>query len=228
MKLMNIKTAFSLVKTLYGIDVKEDEFEEIALNAWELIGTKHTELKKYVGSTVNGFLKLPCDCAVIESVHLPIKDSNTTDTLINGLDHRSVIIEHYIDALPSIDSPFYQEGKLVKYKKIGDSLQFARDFNDILVVYHGVIFDSTGLPLINDKEMRAIAAYVAYATTYKEGLMKRDNNIISMASVIKSEWLQYCNAARISSDISQNEMDAILDAKTSWDRKQYGKSFRIR
>lgn len=35
--------------------------------------------------------------------------------------------------------------------------------------------------------MRAIAAYVAYATIYKEGLMKRDSNIISMANVIKAE-----------------------------------------
>lgn len=33
MELMNIKTAFSLVNTFYGIDVKESDFEEIALNA---------------------------------------------------------------------------------------------------------------------------------------------------------------------------------------------------
>ena len=95
----------------------------------------------------------------------------------------------------------------------------------VLVKYHGVIMDENELPLINDKEMRAIAAYVAYATIYKEGLMKRDSNIISMANVIKAEWLQYCNAARVSSNLSQNDMDAILDAKTTWDRKKYGISY---
>jgi uncharacterized protein (UPF0210 family) len=68
---------------------------------------------------------------------------------------------------------------------------------------------------------------VAYARTYREGLMKKDSNIISMANVIKAEWLQYCNAARVSSSLSQNDMDAILDAKTSWDRKKYGKTFKV-
>lgn len=33
MELMNIKTAFSFVNTFYGINVKESDFEEIALNA---------------------------------------------------------------------------------------------------------------------------------------------------------------------------------------------------
>ena len=42
MELLNIKTAFSDLKTFYGIDMKESDFEEIALKAWELIGNKHT------------------------------------------------------------------------------------------------------------------------------------------------------------------------------------------
>jgi hypothetical protein len=33
MELMNIKTALSLANTLYGVEMKETEFEEIALNA---------------------------------------------------------------------------------------------------------------------------------------------------------------------------------------------------
>ena len=33
MELINIKTAFSLLNTLYGIEMKESDFEEIALNA---------------------------------------------------------------------------------------------------------------------------------------------------------------------------------------------------
>lgn len=33
MELMNIKTAFSFANSFYGIDIKESDFEEIALNA---------------------------------------------------------------------------------------------------------------------------------------------------------------------------------------------------
>lgn len=225
---MNIKTAYSLANTLYGVEMKELEFEEIALNAWELIGNKHTELRKFVGDTDNCFLELPCDIHEIESVHIPMIDSNVSGTLISGLDGSSIATEHYIDTIPSLNSPYYQKEKLVKYKMAGNSLQFDKDYKDVTIVYHSLLMDDSDMPLINDKEMRAIAAYVAYVSTYKEGLRKKDSNIVSMANVIKADWLQYCNAARISSNITQNDMDAILDAKNSWDRKKYGKSYRIR
>lgn len=227
MELMNIKTAFSFVNSFYGIDLKESDFEEIALNAWELIGTKHTELKEHIGDVEDGFLELPCDLVEIESVSLPLIDANLTGTLINGFDSQSIATETYIELRPSLDSPFYNEEKLVKYKIAGNRLQFDKNYKNVKIVYHGIITDDVDLPLINDKEMRAIAAYVAYARTYREGLMKKDSNIISMANVIKAEWLQYCNAARVSSSLSQNDMDAILNAKTSWDRKKYGKTFKV-
>lgn len=223
---MNIKTAFSYLNTFYGIDIKESDFEEIALNAWELIGNKHTELKEYIGDVENNFLELPCDCVEIESVSLPIIESNTTNTLLNGLDVRSVAIETYIELQPDLNSPYYNEEKLVKYKRAGNRLQLDKNYKKVKIVYHGVIMDSNELPMINDKEMRAIAAYVAYAKTYKEGIQKKDGNIINMANVMKQDWWKACNAARISNNISQNEMDAILDAKTSWDRKSYGVSFQ--
>ena len=125
--------------------------------------------------------------SIIESVHIPIIDSNTTSTLINGLDGVSIATEHYIEAQPSLDSPYYQSGKLVKYRQVGDKLQFDRDFKNILVVYHGILLDDNELPLINDKEMRAIASYVAYAATYKEGLTKKDGNIINLANAMKAD-----------------------------------------
>lgn len=225
MELMNIKSAFSFANTFYGVNLKESDFEEIALNAWELIGTKHTELKEFIGNVEDRFLELPCDCVEIEFVSLPIVDADITDTLINGLDTESIAVETFIELRPNLGTPYYNGEKFVKYKQIGNRLQFDRNYRDVLVKYHGIIMDDNDLPLINDKEMRAIAAYVAYATIYKEGLMKRDSNIISMANVIKAEWLQYCNAARVSSNLSQNDMDAILDAKTTWDRKKYGISY---
>ena len=89
--------------------------------------------------------------------------------------------------MPSLDSPYYQKGKLIKYKRVGNTLQFSKNFKGILVVYHRVLLDESGLPLINEKEMRAIAAYVAYATTYKEGLKKRNGDIINMANLIKND-----------------------------------------
>ena len=226
MELLNIKTAFSDLKTFYGIDMKESDFEEIALKAWELIGTKHTEIKEYIGDSHNGILELPCDCVDIETVSLPIIDSNTTGTLIDGLDGTSIATEMYIEHRPKIKDVRYTEEKLLKYKYSGNRLQFDRDYTNILVKYHGVIKDGDDLPLVNSKEVTAIAAYAAYAATYKEGLVKKDGNIINLANVMKADWLRACNAARVSDHLTQNDMDAILDAKYSYDRKHYGVSYK--
>ena len=85
-----------------------------------------------------------------------------------------------------------------------------------MIVYHGILADDeSGLPLVNDKEIRAIASFVAYASLYKEGIKKRDGNLIKLSQIVKEDWLRNCNAARISEFINQNDMDAILDAKTS-------------
>jgi hypothetical protein len=67
---------------------------------------------------------------------------------------------------------------------------------------------------------------VAYASLYKEGIKKKDINTIKLAQTIKEDWLRACNAARIPDHLSQNDMDAILDAKTSWNRKIYNLSFK--
>jgi hypothetical protein len=41
-----------------------------------------------------------------------------------------------------------------------------------MVVYHGYIADDEGLPLINEKEQRAIAAFLAYVSIYRESLKR--------------------------------------------------------
>ena len=96
-----------------------------------------------------------------------------------------------------------------------------------MVVYHGIFADEeTGLPLITDKELRALTTYVAYVTLYKEGLKKKDSGALQIAQDLYQKWLRQCNAARIPEHLSQNEMDSILDVKTRWDRKQYGRSYK--
>ena len=62
---------------------------------------------------------------------------------------------------------------------------------------------------------------------YKESIRKRDGNLLKLAQVVKEDWLRLCNAARIPEHFSQNDMDRILDVKVRWDRKQYGKSYKV-
>lgn len=213
MKLYSIKSAYGLANDLYGITISETAFENLALNAWELIGNKHTRLYRYIGPTENKALELPCNAELVESVHLPINDAQLTSSDSSYINTENITTERYIDAYRGFDDVYYQKGKFAKYKEVDGTLYFNKDYPKVMVVYHGVEADEDGLPKINDKEMKAIAAYVAYATLYKEGLTKRDGGLVQLATTIQNEWLKRCNAARIPTYLNQNEMDAILDVK---------------
>ena len=228
MQLFNINTVYGLVETLYGITPNESNFEDIVMNGWSYINNKHTRLYRYVADAdKDGVLDLPCNVDVIESVHIPMPDAKMTSnkTVFNEIN--TLFTEGYIDAWKRLEDPYWTRGKLVKYDEGNNQLFFARPYKNIMVVYHGIIVDEeTGLPLVTDKEIKALAAYVAYASLYREGIQKRNPDIIKFAQTIYADWLKLCNAARIPEHLSQNEMDSILDVKTRWDRKQYGRSYK--
>ena len=228
MQLFNINTVYGLVETLYGITPNESNFEDIVMNGWSYINNKHTRLYRYVADAdKDGVLDLPCNVDVIESVHIPMPDAKMTSnkTVFNEIN--TLFTEGYIDAWKRLEDPYWTRGKLVKYDEGNNQLFFARPYKNIMVVYHGIIADEeTGLPLVTDKEIKALAAYVAYASLYREGIQKRNPDIIKFAQTIYADWLKLCNSARIPEHLSQNEMDSILDVKTRWDRKQYGRSYK--
>ena len=107
-------------------------------------------------------------------------------TVFNSIE--TLFIENYINCWKRIDDPYYQTGKLVKYKEGDNTLYFTRDYKRVMVIYHGILVnDETGLPMITDKEMQAIAAYVGFALIYRESLQKRDPNLMKMAMQVKQE-----------------------------------------
>lgn len=228
-KLYNLKSAYELVNSLYGITPDPDNFEDVALAGWEQIGNKHTRLYKFVGNTTNQELQLPCNADIVESVTIPISDANMTSNKTDLLDFESVMVESYIDSFPTMDSPFNTKGKLIKYKEGDGILYFDRDYNNVTVVYHGILCDEDdGLPLINDREMKAIAAFVAWREMLKDCLKRGTTSKYGLALVqtVEAEWLRKCNAARLTDHLTQNDMNAILDAKFNWNRKNYNKSFK--
>lgn len=224
--LHNFRAAYAEADTLYGITASENEFEDIALNGWGRIGNKHTRLYRYIGDVVNGKLELPCNADVIESVHIPLPDAQLTYPETDFGAIPSIWTEGYIDFWKWNEDPYWTRGKLVKYDEGDGVLYFKHDYRRVMVVYHGIIMDDEQLPLLNDKELNAVAAFVAYVTLNKEGIRKRDGNIIKLAQIVKEDWLRLCNAARIPEHFSQNDMDRILDVKVRWDRKCYGKSIK--
>lgn len=221
--------AMSLCQTLYGVELQEDEFEEIGLIAWEKIGNKRAKIYRYniCMDTCSNTVELPCNCDLLEAVTTDWEDwGNVTNDTPEG-DFNSGITEQYIEHRKSFQNPLYQKGKFIKYERVGNTLYLDRPYNKVNILYRGIVLDDDGLPEITEREANAIATFCAYVTKYKEGLTTNNANLISIANDLKKQWFVECDQARTDQYLSQNEWDQILDAKTNWNRKVHSKSLKL-
>lgn len=226
MKLVDIRRAEILANQLYGVET--DDFENIALVAWDLINNKHTRLYKITLDTNRDCeIELPCNVDIIKSVHLPVIDAEVLTNKDTPTNMENPAIENYIELWKPFVGPEYEKGKLVNYREEGNVLKFGKPYRHVTIVYEGyIVDDDTGLPKVTEKEAQAIALYIAYASLYKEGIMKKDGSLLQLAQDLYNRWLRACNSARVPERLSDNELNQILDAKVNWNRKRFGVSFR--
>lgn len=225
LKKNNFKSVYAMANSLYGVNMDENSFEDIALSGWELIGNRQTRLYRYTDCTLDKRIKLPCNVDIIEAVYAGIPDANYSSPISFTGNINNITTESLLESMKTKHHNLYDSNSLVHYRLEGNELVLDDDYDNVVILYHGIIVDEDGLPYLNDKEVQALALYCAYSDLYKKSLMVRDANIFQFASALKSDWLRACNAARIR-PMSQNEFDDILDVRTRWDRKQYGKSFK--
>lgn len=229
--MQDFHTAMFQANLQYGVELQEDDFEEIALIAWQKIGNKRVRTYRYcttVSCDGDHSIELPCNADIIEAVTYGFEDWNYTDNIKPNGDINSAYIEGYIESRKAFNTPLYIPGKLIKYERVGDKLYINSEYNGpINILYRGIILDDDGLPELTDKEVDAIAAYCAYTEKFKQYLRTNNRDLLQAAQLLQIEWNKLCDAARVSSYINQNEMNNILDAKTSWNRKVYSKSFKF-
>ena len=226
MELNNFHYVAVLLDQLYGIEMEDEDLEELGLIAWELIGNKNTRLYTYrICPDSDNSIKLPCNASSIESVTTSYEDWNRVTNFSKNGDQKTSFIENHIEAEKVYTSPYYISGKLVPFKQVGDTIYFNRNYGAINILYKGILMDEEGLPKLTNKEAVAISTYIAYTQKYKEGLKTNNGNIINLATSLYGIWLKQCDQARVT-EMNQNDMNQILDVKTSWDRKSYGITFK--
>lgn len=225
----NFHYGLSLLDTIYGLDIPEEMYEEIALVGWNLIGNKRTRLYRYsvcVDQCSEG-VQLPCNLIDLEAVTTDFEEWDYSNNTTPNGDINSAFTEQYIENRKAFKHPLYSSGKLIPYERVGDTLYFDKPYGKINILYKGLVLDEDDLPEITEKEAMALATYCAYIIKYKEGLATNNVNIINVANALKVQWGIQCDQARVDHYMSQNEWDQVLDAKNSWNRKSFGKSLKL-
>lgn len=227
MELFTFGTAETQLRELYSIEMEHVQFENMAYIAWEKIGNKLYTLKTDLFEPENGLITLPDGVNQIEAVYINTPDYPRTSNM--GLPPRNneAFIEGYIECRKWQKNDLYTSGMMIPFTIIGENqIKVPENYPEVLVLYKIISFDENGLPLINSKEVDAIAAYCAYSEFFKKSLQTRDQATFSMAQMLEQKWAKLCDHARTPISISENDFNAIGDVKYSWDRKSYGVSFK--
>lgn len=228
MELFNFYTAYTQLDELYGIELTPDRFETLGIIAWNKIGNRVMATKSQQFEVKDGIVELPCDVDEIEAITTSLPDFQRTSVSQNSWSMvTELYTEQYINLRKGDRSYLSTPGKFIKYETIDHrTIRVYQKDGFINILYRTIVKDEDDLPLLNSKEVDAIAAYCAYSDTFKKGLMTRDANMVNLSQNLEAKWYRLCDHARTPMYMSQNDFDEIGDAIRSWDRKTYGKSFK--
>ena len=121
-----------LLDMMYGIEMDDEDLEEIALVGWNMIGNKNVRLYKcsLAIDPSDNSVTLPCNIlgnglaeneSCVEAVTTSYEDWNRTTNDSDFGDHRSFWIENANEEQKYYQSPYYMSGKLLKYHQIVSS-----------------------------------------------------------------------------------------------------------
>lgn len=220
-----------LLDMLYGIELEDQDLEEMGLIAWKLIGNRNRKLYRYTTEIdpIDNSVTLPCNALEDGCVELVTSSYEDWERVTNRSDYgdqRTSFVEQSIEAEKFYQSSYYLPGKVLKYEQVGDKLYFTHNYGTVNILYKGILSDEDGLPELTDKEATAIATYIAYILKFKEGLQTNNAAITNQAIQLQAIWNKRCDQARVSY-LNQNDMDQILETRASWDRKTYAHGIKI-
>jgi hypothetical protein len=227
MEARNFYAVSAHLNQFYGITIPNDDFENLALHAWDHVGNKNYRSYVYDTKIEDYEIHLPCNADIVEAVMRCGEDFQHTDgvdTWTSALYNQNV--ETWVELWKQPTEFLYEGGTYISYEQEGNILRFKVDDQTCKVLYKGILADEAGLPMLNFKEIDAIAKYCAWIHLQKKGMITRDQATMQMAQMMHQQWQSAVDDARTPIYLNQNDMDKILNVQSSWDRKRYNRSYK--
>ena len=231
-------SAHTLAHELYALDVSEDTFIEMGYKVWRDIGNIAPSITRYFVTVPNdAVVEVPNGAEFIESVtsvdgSMPVTtfdSSGVKDKDLSELDVQG----HNLDYNQSSTT---STGSSINYVLVADNRVKITSpgliGTNIMIVYRDAPKDEDGLPLLNDKEVAAIAAEVAKRMLMRNmfqgvGSALKASSQTLLIQYITAEATKLMAAAKIDELINDDALDKLLDLKTTRDSKVYGKRIKL-
>ena len=220
--------------------IPHDEFIEKAYITWRDLPDRHTIAHIYTEQIdMNNRLELPDNVEYIKAVVTPgfaydmIKDRYSRIFIYyNGSKPYSNIKDEYpwesYRANKSIEDRY---GNNITFDYVDDGvIEFRQEDMQgmyVSVLYKGLLVDENCDPLLYNNEINAIAANVAYLDTLYWA-QAGDVNKTKMLSFMENRAITAMAKAGIAEKVTENDMDQLLDIKTSMGRKYYNRQYKFR
>ena len=228
-------TARALVSRRYSISLDKDDFIERAYYIWRTIGNIATQDKKFpIVVPEDGVIELPKDCEFVRSVSSADLLPNTFENTMSGKNYynsegynKEVRPDESMLSAESAAriSPSYTHGTTISYS-VGDGYiqvdSAVMRNRTVTIIYSAIDKDADDLPLLSDKEVEAIATNIALQEVERR-LFQGVKGMDKMLQYLKPEADRLLLAAKSDEKINDDALDRLLDTKTSWDRKVYGR-----
>lgn len=233
----NIRAGIPVMNMQYGVTIDEYDYIDMAVDA--LRDIKHfgiTEYVAFVPVNLEGYAKIPCNATIIDAVTASkmgkkvfhdrlLSDMETTADTDNYFLQQEIMNNigygtNYVTR-PNLANA-YGEGYLSYFltndKRI--KVDMVHKGSTIAIAYKGISVDPEGYPLITRKQANAIAAIVAKNVLTKRAY-RGDKIAISMLELAMANSARLKQAASIPERMTDNEIDTMLDAQTTFNRKTY-------
>lgn len=226
-------TALARLKSRFDISMTEDDFIEAGYYIWRQIGNIARGQEVYVAEIPNNLIiTLPINCEFVESVTAIEYREMAEHTGMDSSGYKLESERNMTELSPAEDartSKSYVHGESVNYS-VGNGFIKITSINtvgvNVEVKYNAILVGEDGLPLLNDREVEAIAANMALRELEKR--MFRGTKVsMEFFKYIKGEADRLMQAGAIEEKISDSAFDKMLDIKVSWDRKTYGNNFNL-
>ena len=122
-------TAYPYINDIFGIELSEDSFENMAYVAWSKIGNRDSRMYKAIlhpekDSEYGWKVELPCNADIIESVTGSYEDYQKTSSTSNFPGLSSSNSEQFNESMKLDTNDLYQSGKFIKYRQLDNYLYF--------------------------------------------------------------------------------------------------------
>ncbi len=242
-KLYSVKDVPMIYKREFGEDLNFYDMLEMVDHILIMCGSIAPKYYLFKGTVADFELNLPCNVYAIKHVTNSKPTSwysgwllgQDINALINYRVDQSGNHGHFNEDATTEDEDqddvpkVYEINKNIFSEPLGELIDFENDNNcclkfnwrekEVDVLYRGKVLDSSGYPMVPEKTLRAIAYYMWYVNIRKKFNMRQaDGNMLAVARDEKDIRIAQ---ARTPEALSQNEVDDLLNAATSFNRKRH-------